>query len=186
MLLEMEDNVGDRLRAIRVSAGLSQRALATRSGVTNATISLIESNRFNPSIGVLKKILAGIPMTLSDFFSPGYAQRDKRFFLAAEQVEVGNESISLRQVVADMEGKSMMMLYETHHPGSDSGKTPIQHNGEECGYVISGEIELRVGNQCRILGPGDAYYYDSRLPHRFRNLGTVPCCIVSVCTPPTF
>jgi mannose-6-phosphate isomerase-like protein (cupin superfamily) len=154
--------------------------------VANATISLIESNRFNPSIGMLKKILNGIPMTLSDFFSPGRAQRGKFFFHAGEHIEVGSAPISLRQVVADIDGKAMMMLHETHQPGSDSGKTPIKHEGEECGYVISGQIELRVENQCTILGPGDAYYYDSRLPHRFRNIGTTPCRIVSVCSPPTF
>jgi mannose-6-phosphate isomerase-like protein (cupin superfamily) len=38
----------------------------------------------------------------------------------------------------------------------------------------------------KILGPGDAYYFESRLPHRFRNVGSVPCEIVSANSPPTF
>ena len=37
--------------------GLSQRELAKRAGVTNSTISLIESNGTNPSVGALKRIL---------------------------------------------------------------------------------------------------------------------------------
>lgn len=186
MLFGNEEQIGDRLRAVRVGHGLSQRALAQRARVTNATISLIESNRFNPTVGILKKILGGVPMTLSDFFSPGYEQREKFFYMANEHVQIGIGPISLRQVVADLNGKSMMMIDETHAPGSDSGKTPAQHEGEECGFVISGEIELRVGTQCRVLGPGDAYYYQSNLPHRFRNLSDKPCHIISVCTPPTF
>jgi mannose-6-phosphate isomerase-like protein (cupin superfamily) len=43
-----------------------------------------------------------------------------------------------------------------------------------------------VGDQRRVLGPGDAYYFDSRLPHRFRNIGEEVCEIVSACTPPSF
>ncbi|MEM7643912.1 MAG: aldehyde dehydrogenase, partial [Pseudomonadota bacterium] len=27
---------------------------------------------------------------------------------------------------------------------------------------------------------------DSRLPHRFRNIGDAPCQVISACTPPTF
>jgi mannose-6-phosphate isomerase-like protein (cupin superfamily) len=36
------------------------------------------------------------------------------------------------------------------------------------------------------LEPGDAYYFDSRLPHRFRNVGEEECEVVSACTPPSF
>lgn len=53
----MDVNIGARLRMIRISKGLSQRELARRAGVTNATVSLIESNRMNPSVGALKRVL---------------------------------------------------------------------------------------------------------------------------------
>jgi mannose-6-phosphate isomerase-like protein (cupin superfamily) len=43
-----------------------------------------------------------------------------------------------------------------------------------------------VGGESRILGPGDAYYFKSTLPHRFRNLGREECEIVSASSPPTF
>jgi mannose-6-phosphate isomerase-like protein (cupin superfamily) len=38
----------------------------------------------------------------------------------------------------------------------------------------------------RILGPGDAYYFESRHPHQFRCVGNEPCEVISACTPPTF
>jgi mannose-6-phosphate isomerase-like protein (cupin superfamily) len=37
-----------------------------------------------------------------------------------------------------------------------------------------------------VLGPGEAYYFDSRIPHRFRNPADEICELVSACTPPTF
>ena len=60
--------LGARLRAVRQMQGLSQRELAKRAGVSNAIISLIEQNRTSPSVGLLKKVLAGVPMSLADFF----------------------------------------------------------------------------------------------------------------------
>ena len=51
----MSIDVGDRLRFVRSRHKLSQRELAKRAGVTNSTISLIESSRMNPSVGALKR-----------------------------------------------------------------------------------------------------------------------------------
>jgi transcriptional regulator with XRE-family HTH domain len=40
----MESDIGSRLKAVRDNQGLSQRELAKRTGVSNATISLVEQN----------------------------------------------------------------------------------------------------------------------------------------------
>ena len=48
-------DLGQRLRALRLARGLSQRELAKRAGVSNAIISLIEQNRSSPSVGSLKR-----------------------------------------------------------------------------------------------------------------------------------
>ena len=62
-------DVGERLKVIRKQKGLSQRELAKRAGVTNSTISMIEKNSVSPSVGSLKKVLQGIPMSLVEFFA---------------------------------------------------------------------------------------------------------------------
>jgi mannose-6-phosphate isomerase-like protein (cupin superfamily) len=62
----------------------------------------------------------------------------------------------------------------------------LTHKGEEGGVVVAGQIELTVGGQTRVLRAGDAYYFPSSLPHRFRNPGPEVCEIVSASTPPTF
>ena len=65
----MSVELGVRLKAVRKHFELSQRQLAKRSGVTNATISLIEQNKVSPSVSSLKKVLDGLPMSLADFFT---------------------------------------------------------------------------------------------------------------------
>lgn len=72
------------------------------------------------------------------------------------------------------------------HPGADTGVELYCHDAEEGGVVVRGRLELTVGGQTFILGPGDAYYFNSRIPHRVRNIGDDVCEIVSACTPPSF
>src|SRR6478609_4353796 len=154
----MSVDIGGRLRFIRAHHKLSQRELAKRAGVTNSTISLIESNQMNPSVGALKRILDGIPMGLAEFFALEPESRSKIFYRGEELTEAG----------------------------SDTGRVHLVHDGEEGGIVISGKLEVTVEDERRILKPGDAYYFESRRPHRFRCVGGKPCEVISACTPPTF
>ena len=65
-----------------------------------------------------------------------------------------------------------------------TGRAMLRHDGEEGGIVLRGRIELTVGDRREILGPGDAYHFSSRIPHRFRNPGDEECELISACTPP--
>ena len=182
----MDFNIGEHLRAVRKMYGLSQRTLAKRADVTNGIISLIEQNRTNPSIGTLKKILDAIPISLAAFFASDVLEQEKIVYRANELVEIGGSGFSYRQVGANLEGKAVQIIHEIIAPGADSGSDMLQHESEEGGIVVKGQLELTVAGQVEILNTGDAYYFNSRLPHRFRNIGEQPCEIVSACTPPSF
>jgi len=173
-------DIGLRLQGVRKGKGLSQRELAKRVGVTNSTISLIEQNKVSPSISSLKKVLDGIPITLADFFTADDTEgEDGPFFTADQLPDLGNNGI--HYFLVGRHNRRELMP-----PGSDTGDAMLAHAGEEGGVIISGEVEITVGGEVRVLGPGDAYYFDSALPHRFRNVGTVEAVLVSASTPPTF
>lgn len=182
----MNIDIGGRLRLVRQRQNLSQRELAKRAGVTNSTISLIESNQTNPSVGALKRILDGLPIGLAEFFALEPDAPQKAFYQAEELVEIGKGKISFRQVGDSLIGRALQILKERYEPGADTGKVLLTHEGEEGGIVLSGRLEVTVGDERRILGPGDAYYFESRLPHRFKCVGPTACEVVSACTPPTF
>ena len=180
-------DIGNRLQAVRKSKGLSQRELAKRVGVTNSTISLIEQNKVSPSISSLKKVLDGIPISLADFFTLDLEDSgDSPFYEAAEQPDVGNNDIHYFLVGHRHRNRRMCVLREVMPPGSDTGETMISHEGEEGGVVLQGRVEITVGSQRRVLGPGEAYYFECRQPHRFRNVCEGEAILVSASTPPTF
>lgn len=178
-------DLGERLRTVRQAHGLSQRELARRSGVSHGTISLIEQNENSPSVASLKKVLDGIPMSLAEFFTLNLPTEDKIFYRPEEFLEIASGPLSLRQV-GNRPGMSMQILHERYHPGADTGRAMLRHESEEGGVVVRGRVEITVGARKAVLGPGDGYYFDSRQPHRFRNIGDEDCEIVSVCTPPFF
>jgi transcriptional regulator with XRE-family HTH domain len=177
-------DLGARLKAVRQARGISQRELARRADVTNGAISLIEQNKSSPSVASLKKLLDSLSMSLAEFFSLEQPPQDQVFFEEHELLVLTDDNITFRQVGGNLDGRTLQILHERYAPGADTGKAMLRHDAEEGGIVIRGQVEVTVGEQRRILGPGDAYHFDSRLPHRFRNLGEEPCEIISACTPP--
>lgn len=181
-------DTGSRLKLVRESYKISQRELARRSGVANGTISLIELNRVSPSVSSLKKLLEGFPMTLADFFSFDQPVQEQRYvFRAGEQPDLGRDGLRLLLIGASVPSRQMRMLREQYAPGANSGAEPIVHaQGEECGLVTRGTVELTVDGQISVLSAGDGYYFPTTLPHSFRNIGQDEAEIISANTPANF
>lgn len=181
-------DIGARLQLVRKSKGLSQRELAKRVGVTNSTISLIEQNKVSPSVSSLKKVLDGIPISLADFFTLDLdtGPDDSPFYRADEQPDVGNNDIHYFLVGQHRPQRAMCILREIMPPGTDTGESMLAHEGEEGGVIVQGRVEITVGDRVSVLGPGEAYYFESRIPHRFRNVGIDDAILISANTPATF
>jgi transcriptional regulator with XRE-family HTH domain len=180
------DNLGPRLKDLRERRGLSQRRLAAQAGVSNATVSLIEHGRTDPSMGLLRRVLDVLGVSFAEFFSEPALTPGKVFFRRDELSEIGSGPISYHQVGSNLSDSELQILYERYEPGADTGQSMLSHAAEEGGIVLEGRLEVTVASQVQILTAGDAYRFNSRLPHRFRNVGSGQCVVVSACTPPTF
>ncbi|WP_237068267.1 cupin domain-containing protein [Microbulbifer guangxiensis] len=178
------DTVGARLKAVRKLYGWSQRQLASRAGVTHATISLIEQGRVSPSVGSLKKVLDGIPMSLAGFFTLPLEGNPQVFFRAKEMPNLGTDAVRQLLVGPLSDERSLSLLHETYPPGADSGPQLLTCEGDKGGIVISGLLEVTVGGEVALLGPGDGYFFSSCRPHRLRNPGEVDCVQVSARSEP--
>ena len=142
----------------------------------------------SPSVSSLRKVLAGIPMSLGEFFTTDFTGERPRCSTGREELtDLGTGDVHLRLVAAQRKERAMSVMHETYPPGSDTGEEMLTHEGEE---VRRGgprpDRGDRRGHEARCSEPGDAYYFDSTLPHRFRNPGDEDCEIVSANTPPSF
>lgn len=190
-----EFDLGARLKEIREQRGLTQRDLAKQGGVPHGIISMIERNQSNPSVTTLRKILEGIDMTMGEFFEPRIpeARLQSVFFTPSELVDLTHQLgkaegrrptrlVSIRQV-GDARRYGLQILHETYEPGADCDMR-LKHPVSTGGFVVSGEIELTVGNQKRVLKAGDSFLLDGLIPHRFRNVSDRPAVLITASTPP--
>jgi transcriptional regulator with XRE-family HTH domain len=178
--MEMSEKVKSR----RKKLGLTLKALAERVGCTDAYVSQIETGKAVPSISVLKKIAAALDVQVRDLLSD--EQNQDKIFLSKEertQIIYPGSHIFAELLVSKISNKAMEPLYKVVPIGCGSAKDH-RHIGEEFGYVLKGKLELKVGDQVRVLESGDSFYFSSTLPHSYKNVGDVDVETIWVVSPP--
>jgi len=93
--------------------------------------------------------------------------------------------VSLERLIVPMRGQLLQADIHVLAPRAESPEQ-IAHAGEEMGYVIEGEFELRLGDDVHRLAAGDAFYFSSDVPHSYRNPGRTVARVLWVNTPATF
>ena len=186
-LYEKLEGIGDRLREERTKAGISQRELARRLGLSASLISQLESGQSKPSVGTLYAIVTELNLSLDrvirgDDYDQGARAATENNGAASPLVHPGQ-----RQAIELDSGVRWEELSATSEHGVDfllaiyevgGASTPdeslMRHHGREYGYVISGTLGIRIGFQEYELQPGDSIAFDSTQPHRLFNKGDVP------------
>lgn len=180
----VDQSFGAKLKYLRAQHKISQRELSRKSGVANTTISLIEKGKISPSLSSIKRILDALRISLADFFSDNLTSSDQFFYAAKELMPLtSGKSISIFQVGKTQANRKLQMLVGRYEPGADTGAEMLIHEGEEVGFISKGKFEITVGEKVQILNAGDAYYFPSDIPHRFRNIGKSTGEIISANTP---
>ena len=178
-----------QLRHARLVKGLRLKDLADRSGCSESMISKIENNKTAPSLNTLHRIAKALGTSvaelLQDRTSGGEVvtrQHERRIIReTGGDVSGGAEA----EVIIPFGSSSMLQAFLIRlSPGAGSGGI-IQHEGEEVGFVRSGQLSLTVLGTSYLLQEGDLFFFSSANPHSFSNPGKTVTEVVWVNTPPT-
>lgn len=194
-------DVGPRLRTHREQQGLGLRELARRLGISASAVSQIETGKSRPSVGTLYAMANELDMSLDELFTDVPAGRPEKHPVgratpaqAARSPAPAPEpsgmniqragtrkSLELESGVrwerltsqTDLDAHFVYVVYDVS--GSSSlGDRFIRYSGYEYGLVLSGRLEVTVGFESCVLGPGDSISFNSAVPHFMRNVGDEP------------
>ncbi len=188
-------SLGAKIRENRKARGLTLTEMAEQCGISPSFLSQIERDKANPSVATLKTIARVFGVSLGTFFEEKDSGRDQppqpaetlakvvradqRKLLIYPGSGIRNELLS-----PDLQ-RAIQLMWIVMPPGTDTGDFLV-HEGEECGIVLQGTVEIWVGDERYILSTGDAIYHPSSVPHRSRNIGEDDVIMVGAITPPSF
>jgi transcriptional regulator with XRE-family HTH domain len=193
--------VGAQLREKRFENGISLRELARRLDVSPSLVSQIETGKIQPSVRTLYAIVSELGLSLDEIFelvgsssapsgavaapeesvpAPDAQGEPRRSGAAIVRRPDDRRVIELESGVRwermaaweEPDVEFMIAVYGVGGSSSADGKL-MRHSGREFGLVLSGTLNVTVGFEDHVLGPGESITFASTTPHRLHNDGPV-------------
>ena len=185
-MIEDNNEVGYQIKRFRQEKGLTLNQLADAAELSAPYISQLENGKASPSIATLRRIAEVLDMRMVDFFADELVE-DPPIMPQANWTRVilpGWEA-ELSQLVHIVGNKRMQPFHTVVPPGGGTTDN-YSHPGEEFGFVVEGELTLKLGEETHTLPTNTAVYYSSLIPHSWLNLTDKPCRLIWVTSPPSW
>ncbi|MBQ3392642.1 MAG: cupin domain-containing protein [Lachnospiraceae bacterium] len=175
--------IGKRIRNLRNRNGLTQQELADRTELTKGFISQLERGQVSASMVTLFDLIECLGTTPAEFFRE---EEEQIVFSENEYFEKIDEAGNSRQWIVPTAQKYQMeplLVVLQPHAGLEEDKP---HSGEEFGYLMSGRLNLYLGEKVYHVKAGESFYYPATQRHRITNPGSRPAKFLWISTPPEF
>ncbi|MEM7243228.1 MAG: XRE family transcriptional regulator [Pseudomonadota bacterium] len=184
---ESENSLGADLRALRKRRGRTLSDLADALGRSVGWLSQVERNISEPSIGELRELSAALDVPISLFFSQGaaVAHEDGRIVRADARRRIGGGEMGLvEELLSPDLTDDFEMLRSVFKPGAKLEEMQ-QRDTTEVGYVVSGRLNLQIGDQDYDLREGDSFRIRGE-SFRWENKGDADAVVIWVISPPIY
>ena len=177
--------LGTTLRKARKDQSLTVGDLSQRAQVSAGLISQLERGRGNPSFLTLSRLAEALAVPLGHFLqgsSPSgmVVRADQR-----KKLVLPDDHLVYELLTPNLSG-SLEVLRTQVPAGWSNRERPFRHVGEECVHLLSGRLQVTVGEDFHELDEGDSITYDPSVPHWWANAGDDSAVIIGSVTPPSF
>jgi transcriptional regulator with XRE-family HTH domain len=189
-----EFNVGKKIKYLRKQKKMNAKELAIEAGISYGMLSLLESGSTQGSVETLRKIAKVLDTTLAHLFtnentteelitdeSMLIVRKDKR-----RKISFPDPLYNCELLVPDLQGDVEFVLVNLEAQRITDDIIPHTKGGEECDYVLKGEITITLQDKEFILNEGDCIRFNPEIPHKIENKTDKQASYLSVITPVSF
>jgi transcriptional regulator with XRE-family HTH domain len=178
--------LGQRIREVRQKKGMTLREAAVAADVSESFLSQVERGLANPSVASLRRIADAMHERVASFFV-GEAPSGMLVRVKDRRRLVHPMGMLEDYLLTPPTARKLQIIYCVAGPDEGSGHERYTHVAdEECVIVLSGRLDVGLGDDTYHLESGDALLLDPKNPHSFHNPGPEPATMLWVQTPPLF
>ncbi|NQU62808.1 MAG: helix-turn-helix transcriptional regulator [SAR324 cluster bacterium] len=171
--------IGRKIRALREEKEIQLETLAQGVDVAPTLLSQIESDIVPPTLATLLNIARFLDVKVDTFFVNEQSLEKIELTRVNERLTVAKSresdparlTYNYQALSYRLQGKQMEPFLVEFDSRIEEQPVPLSHAGEEFCYCLEGEIEFITDEKRITLGPGDALYYYSDVPHVLRGIG---------------
>jgi len=180
-------HVGEIIHKARKEKKMTLVELSQKSGVALATLSRIENGKMTGTLDSHMNICNALEVSLPDLYKNLVASKktvEVQPKGAAANVSVHSKRFSSEVLASNLAGKKMMPIMIKISKGGSTSREETRPGFEKFAYVLDGKVEVDIGEERYNLTKGDTLYFESSVPHHFKNTGTGEAHLIIVTSPP--
>jgi len=186
-----DKRIGERIRRLRLKKSMGLVELGRHTGLSASFLSQLETGRVVPTLRNLARIAMVFSKDLSYFFESEplamfrvHRQKDR---VRMPQTGVEPPTYTFESLGYMVPDRHMDPYFAEFIPMESQAEPKAHvHQGFEFLYILSGQLELKHGENNCTLDPGDSVYFDAATPHSYQCAGKKPteAIIVTMHLPP--
>ncbi|MBW1704867.1 MAG: helix-turn-helix transcriptional regulator [Deltaproteobacteria bacterium] len=161
--------IGKKLLKMRRDKKLTLKNLANETGMTTQYISEVEKGEVTPPVSVILQLSRALEIDSSILLKEEKKKAGKK---TKDDYQKRTEDYTYAILTPEARHKHLKAFKITIDPKSDHKGVSYQHLGEEFQYVLKGKVEVMVGDNKNILGPGESLHFNSSITHKLRNISS--------------
>ena len=172
-------DLGAEIRQLRKVRGITLEQLAGATGKSVGFLSQVERNITKPSVAALQDISEALDVHIGWFFQqqePGPENERNYIVRSGNRRRLSYSALSSTDYLGlhdhllctNLNGQLALGI-SRYEPGASTGDDCYEHEGEEAGIILEGQLELTIDGERFILNKGDSFSFPSSLGHRFAN-----------------
>jgi len=181
-----EDQIGRRIKKLRIERNLTQEALAQEAGLTKGYLSKIENSKNSPPVSTLLSLARALDIDINDIFSEEVTATTIIHTKKGDRQTVARSGTAFGYSYEPLAGKfpnRHMEPYIVILQPDVKTETPFQHKGEELLYVQEGSMKFFYEDKEFIVEAEESVYFDASVPHYGICEGKTPVKCVMVIYP---
>ncbi len=161
--------IGKKLMGLRKKKKLTLKNLGNETGLATKYLSQVEKGEVTPPVSVLLQLSRALEIDSSILLREEKERVKKK---KSDDYQKRTEAYTYETLTPEARHKHLKAFKVFIDPKSDHKGVSYQHLGEEFQYVLKGKIEVMVGENKNILGPGDCLHFNSSISHKLRNISS--------------
>ncbi len=159
--------IGKKLLKLRREKKLTLKHMANETGLATQYISKIEKGEEIPPVAVLLQLSRALEIDSSLLLKEEKSRATKK---TADDYQRRTEDYTYETLTPEARHKHLKAFKVFIEPKSRHKGVSYQHVGEEFIYVLTGKIEVTVGENKNRLSPGECIHFNSSIVHKLKNL----------------
>ncbi len=193
--MENEFFVGTKIKELRTSLNMSAKDLANNAQISVGMLSQLENGSTQGSVETLRKIAKVLNTTLAQLFTneeeiTNKAINDESFYVVRsknrKKISFPDPLYNCELLVPDLQGDIEFVLVNLEPQRVTEDIIPHTKGGEECNYVLNGEIVVTLNDKEFVLSQGDCIRFNPEIPHKIENRSNEKASYISAITPVSF